>query len=207
MIKDMPEKRSFLDDGYMSRVTNWFLRNYDALALLQAPEGVGEDKCFHTWPNMVRYLDQKCFGCGIKRSDYEGEKQFKSLNEAIDKAALKAHPVPHEDAGGEISVDEIGKRWLQVWEDRHNPHLTHKDLDYFAAFLDWLVKEGYINTRSPQAPEKIDMPAQQWMAVIPDHLERASEQGASYMLTLYGVRQALKAVRALKRYAEMTGDV
>ena len=46
-------------------------------------------ECYHTWPNMARYLDQKCMRCGIKRSDYEGEKQMKALNEAIAKANEK----------------------------------------------------------------------------------------------------------------------
>src|SRR5688572_5760939 len=45
------------------------------------------DECSHAWPNMVRYLDQKCMSCGIARTDYEGAKQLKELNKALSNAS------------------------------------------------------------------------------------------------------------------------
>ncbi len=50
-------------------------------------------------------------------------------------------------------VKAIGKEWLAVWNERRNPDLSHKELDYFSAFLTWLHERGYLTTYRTQEKE------------------------------------------------------
>lgn len=49
------------------------------------------------------------------------------------------------------------------------------------------------------------LPDTQWLTVMEIRLEETNNQGASYMLTLYDVRQCLKAIRALTEKPQIEG--
>lgn len=124
----------------------------------------------------------------------------KRAQPAVDEAALEAVQFCLSIIRNNKTKPEDNAIWSCGTSSK--PRITQKVLEACEAALAQ-------STQSPveQPPQTVagDMPDAPWLSVAEKGLQSASEGGAHYMMTLYDVRQALKAVRVCKALTRHEG--